>query len=283
MSSTILWNIFSDAVVDSFNIYRSITGITVTFPNSLAAGDTLVFAATSPKKQTVTLSVGVPTIDTVLADINAQAHGLKAVKSTSGTTLYIRCTSNTNPKLKLYPCTFLTHTGQTVRIIAPKSEWSLLTSLGTILNQTAYDYPDPNGDSTDWYRITTVTGIIESLPSQDQKASVVPGVPGSFCVVEGRVIDLQNRPVASAHVRATIMIPVGVNSNSGVTKRRKVVITDSFGRWSMPILQKQQVLFEIPAIGYNQVIKVPEENFALFKDLAANNDYYFNPAGESVP
>lgn len=271
MTNKVRWNVFADADVDSFNVYRAITGITVGFPNSLVVGDKLVFAAASSQMQTVTLGAAVPTIDTVLADINAQAQGLKATKS--GTNLYVRCTARDNPKLKLYACSFLTNTSQAVRIVVAKLEWVTIAPVPFVIGQVAYEYDDVAGDPLDWYHITSVKTGVESVPSQDQQALIVPE---DFCVIEGRVVDLQNNPIANAEVKASVMVPVGMTSNAGIAKRCKSVVTDELGRWNLPILQGQQILFQIPVVGYNQVILVPAQDFILFKDLKPVDDYNFD-------
>jgi hypothetical protein len=277
MTNKVRWHVFDDADVDSFNVYRAITGLTVTFPNALQSGDKLTFAATSPQQQTVTLRPDAPSIDTVLADINSQAKGIEASKSTDNTELFIRCTAKTNPKLKLFSCSFLTHLGEQPRIIVAKLEWSVVGNVLFEEGTSAYGFDDENGDPLDWYHVTSIKDSVESIPSQDQQALLVPE---DFCVVEGRIVDIQNNPISGAEVKASIMIPVGTSDNAGITVQSKSMVSDSLGRWNLPILQKQQVLFEIPAIRYNQVVEIPEQPYILFKDLKPLNDHYFAPAGE---
>ena len=274
--NTVRWNVFNDAVVNSFNVYRAVTGVVITFPNAIVAGDRFLFAATSPQVQLVTLTSGTPTIASVAADITTQARGVKV--TVVGNELFIRCTARENPKLKLLDCPFLAHAGQGARIIIPANEWIPIASVPFVAGQFSYTHGDTGGDPLDWYHVTSVTAGVESIPSQNQQALIVPE---DFCVVEGRVIDLQNNPIAGAEVKATVMIPVGVSDNSGIIKKSKTVVSDELGRWNLPILQGQQVLFEIPLIGYNQVVLIPTQAYILFKDLVPLNDHYFAPAGET--
>lgn len=275
MSNTIQWSIFDDADADSFKLYRAVTGLVVTFPNSLVTGDILSFSATSPSVQKVTVSS--TDIDSVLASINSQAKGLKATRNTAGTKLFVRCTAREGAKLKLYACTFLTHTSQSVRIIAPRSEYSLVTTVSVVPSQTDYTYSDVDGDPLDWYQVTSVKTGIESVPSTDQQSFLAPP---NLCMVEGRITDLQNNPVSGVEVKASVMVPVAEANNSGLTTPEIVVVTDVLGRWNMPLIRSQQVLFLIESIGYNQVVILPDSSSALFRDLKPVGDYYFSPSGD---
>ena len=271
----VLWSSYSDSDADSFKIYRAITGIAVDFPNTLTTGDQFIFAATSPSIQRVTIAA--TDIDSVATAINSQAQGVKATKSQSGTTLFIRCTARNNAKLKLMPCAFLAHTGQALRIVVPGLEFQLLTTVSADPAPADYEYDDADGDPLDQYRITSVKSSVESVPSIIQMPLITPE---SLCVVEGRVLDVQNNPISGALVQASPIGGVEVSDNSGLVSPGLQVTTDELGRWSMPVLQGTQLLFQIAAIGYNQVVQIPAQPYMLFKDLAPVNDYYFSPDGE---
>lgn len=275
--NVINWSTFDDSAVDSFNIYRAVTGLVVTFPNSLQSGDVLQFAATSPTVQKVTFSA--TDINSVAGAINAQAKGLTAAVNQAGTTLFIRCGAAENPKLKLYPCTFLTHTSQAVRIVVPKLEFSLLASVPGVLAPSSYSYTDADGDPLDWYYITSVKSSVESIPSIYQKPVITPE---AVCTVEGRIIDVQNNPIRDAEVRVSPIGGVDSSDDAGIVTPAICAFTDDYGRWSLPLLQNQQLLFQIPAIGYNQVCAVPAQSFCLFENLSPVNDYYFSPTGEPM-
>jgi hypothetical protein len=45
-------------------------------------------------------------------------------------------------------------------------------------------------------------------------------------------------------------------------------------------MQGQEVLLQIPSIGYNQVVVIPNQSYVLFTDLAPEIDYYYSPTGE---
>jgi hypothetical protein len=111
----------------------------------------------------------------------------------------------------------------------------------------------------------------------DQQSFIVPE---SLCMVEGRITDLQNSPVVGAEVSASILVPVHATSNTGLSTPEITTITDELGRWSMPLIQGQQVLFLIPSIGYNQVVTLPTTSAVLFNELKPVNDYYFSTTGD---
>lgn len=269
MSTTVKWNTFTDTLVDSFKIYRAVTGVVVSFPNSLVTGDKLVFAATSPTRQVVVLTG--TNISQVAADVNAQAKGLKA--TIDGTNLILRCTARTNPKLKLEACTFLTHTGVTPQLIGPAQNFVYLDSVTFDSEINQYEYTDPVGDPVDYYRITTLMGSTESGPSQSTQSIIDAG---NICMIEGRVINSQNDPVLGAEVSASVVVPVGSEEDSGIVPEVHTVYTDELGRWSIPFIRSQLILFQIPALGYNQVIQVPDAPSALFRGLKPVNDNEFD-------
>lgn len=274
MSTTVYWSTFLGADCDSFNLYRAMTGIAVEFPNSLQVGDQLIFSATTTTVQTVTLTA--TDIDGVAVAINA-AKGVKATKSQSGAFLYIRATANTpDAKFKLLPCTFATHIGETPRLVPPRTEFEPLFSQPRLVDTFDYGYPDADGDASDWYHITSVSGAVESIPSLDMQA--LP-TPDPFCVVEGRVTDLQNRPVVGVEVRVQSLPPPHITSNAGLITTEVVATTDSYGRWAVALLQGQSVLFRIPAVSYNNTVTIPAQRYILFKDLVpTSNDFYGDPS-----
>lgn len=275
--NTVLWSSYDDSTATSFKVYRAITGISVTFPNSLNTGDVLIFSATSQTIQKVT--IGATDIASVANAINAQAKGLQATVSQSGLVLFIRCTSSNNPKLKLYPCNFLTDTSTSLQIIVPKLNFVNITTVSATPAPANYSYSDLDGDPLDWYYVTSIVSSTESIPSIYQSPLVTPE---SLCVVEGRVKTIQNSPIVGAEVRASPIGGTETSDNSGLVSPPIVATTDSYGRWSLPVLQGSQLLFQVPSIGYNQVVEVPAQSSVLFQNLVPVNDYYFSPDGDTT-
>jgi hypothetical protein len=272
--TTIGWNVYSDAEPDSFDVYRAITGVKFSFPNALQAGDILLFQATTRDLQK--LVVAAADIDSVVALLNT-AHGIKAVKS--GTDVYVRCSARTNPKLKIQPCSFAANAGIPSGLYNERQNFVVIGNVPFITGTSVYSFADADGDPLDWYHIVSITGADRSLPSIDMQALLTP--PG-LCNVEGRVSDLQNRPVVGVLVDAHIQIPVGKVENTGLVTPNVQTITDCMGRWSLPLLRNQLVLFQIEAIGYNEVLVVPDAAFALFKDLKPVDDHLFTPGGDPI-
>jgi hypothetical protein len=277
------WHTYLDTDADSFNLYRSIVGIIVPFPNSLTIGDKLVFSVTSNDVQKVILTA--TDIDTVVSDINENGNGVIAMKDVGGTNLLIRSKSKIDPRFKLYPCTFATNTSQTPRSILPRTEFNLLANIAFVNTQSDYEYEDVDGYCNDWYRITTIKGANESKPSQAQPVIDADDI----CVVEGSLADLKSDPVAGVVIKAIIAVPVGTGSypghfdNAGLIKKEISTVTDEEGRWSFGVMKSKLVIFQIEDIGYNQAINVPNQPYILFKDLIATNDHYYNPPGEVIP
>ena len=275
MANTLFWSAYADADCTTFNVYRALTGIAVNFPNSLAIGDVFSFSAISSDIQNITLTA--TDISSVAATLTAKGRGIRVAISSSGSTLFIRCTGSIRPVFRLYPCTFLTHIGQSPRFIGPAMEFTLLTSIARVQGNYDYSALDLDGDPSDWYRLTTARTGNESVPSLPMQAMITPE---PFCVIEGRVVDLQNNPISGAEVIAAVQPQVGESSNSGIVLSKHTVMTDMLGRWSVSLLQGQSVMFRIPSIGYNQGFTVPQLDYILFDNLNGNLDYYFSPNGE---
>lgn len=277
MPNKLRWYNYGTTPPTSFNIYRAVTGLVVEFPGGLVSGDKLVFSATSPTIQTI--AIGSVAIDSVVALINAKAKGIVASKSTSGDKLYLRCTAEAGAKFKLLPCDFSYNTEQDARIIGPAMEYELIDSIPYVSGQDAYEYADNTGHPLDWYHITTVTGAVESEASLDFQAIQDDGL----CIVEGQIVNLSGRGVFNSEVSVKIIVPVQEDTarNQAISQNSISTISDHMGRWRLPLLRSQQVLLQIPAIGYNQVVTVPDQDFVLFKDLIPGNDHYLNPAGDN--
>ena len=262
MATTLLWSSFADANCDSFNLYRAIAGITVAFPNTIAIGDKLVFSASKSTQQIVTMSG--TTCDTLVADILAQAKGITAVKRADNSAVFIRVTATQHPRFQLYPCTFATHTSQLPRVIVPRLEFTLITNQTRDTGVFDYTFLDADGSPADWYHMTSVKTSVESFPTLDMQALLAPE---ALCVVVGRVVDAQNRPIIGARVFAQTAPHGDVSDNSGIAGTRFEAHTDLYGRFAIPLLQSQVVLLKIKAIGYNQYVTVPVLPYVLFSDL----------------
>lgn len=278
MSATLKWNAYADAAPDSFNVYRAVTGVVISFPNSIAAGDVFLFQATNRDVQRVTIN-SAATIDDVANSINQKAKGLKATKSEDGTKLFLRCTAKQNPKLKIQPCSFAANAGISSGLYTAQKEYDLVDTVVFVPDQFYYEFLDVDGDRLDWYRISSVTGGMESLPSIAAQPIIAPP---SLCVVEGRISDMQNNPIAGAVVQAKVEVPLGSTDNTGLTLPGITTETDALGRWSLPLIRSQLVLFQIEAIGYNEVLVIPDASYALFKDLKPANDHLFAPGGDPL-
>jgi hypothetical protein len=275
--TTFYWYAYQNATNDYFNVYRSICGITITFPNTIVAGDILKFSATSPDVQYITMPSG--NIDAILAEINTVGRGIEATKSSDNSKLFIRCTVDQGAKFKLSgTAEFLSNTTQTARVIIPKLEWVLVGSVPRVANVFAYNFPDPDGSYLDYYRITSVTGTTESVPSI---ASQPIMDPSTMCVLEGRIVDNKSLPVENAKITAAIKIPsLEHTADEYISTDAQTVTTDKYGRFSIALLRCQQYLLQIPAVGYNEVVTAPDLPTARLIDLVPTTEMRYSPNGD---
>lgn len=269
---SIAWAAYDDVDCDSFNVYRSVPGFVVPFPNALQVNDELRFAATSPDIQTITFTA--VDIDSVVTQFNAAAKGMYAAKTDAGDAIIFRLNATSKAKLKLYNCLFLDHVSQSARIIVPELEWALLDNVPLVVNVFEYDYSDLDGTELDSYRITSVSGVEESLPSLVQKPVI--GVD-LLCAVEGRVVDSVNRPVQGLIVRAEVRVPMAQTDGHGLDGHPVEVKTDDFGRFTIYLPRCGVYLLQIPAVGYNETIQVPDQASAGFLDIIPTLAGRFSP------
>lgn len=276
------WTSFDDADCDEFRIYRSVCGFVLSFPLSGAViGSELKVQATSPFTQSVVLSsdsaIG------VASDINNTLKGVKATVSDSGTEVIVRVTAtDSNRKLKILPCSFCTETGLSPRIILTGSEWELVGSVPRVNDEFEYEYEDVDGDFFDLYRVASVKGSTESLPSLIRSPFIT--LP-ALCALEGRLISHENRPYANVVVRARSYIPGDCEDGAFISGSVDVrtVRTDVYGRFALNLLQKHVYLLEIPALGYNEVIEVPEAAWGRLVALPSTSKHWFSPgAGDPI-
>lgn len=269
------WAAYNDATASSFNVYRSVPGLTISFPNSLVIGDQLIFSATSLTMQTITFTA--VDINSVVSQFNSGAAGAYAALDYTGTKVIIRAKATLNSKFKLYPCTFATHTSQAPRTIVPQLEWSLIGSVNFSANVYSYSYTDVDGTELDSYRITSVASSVESLPSLVEMPQLGTD---TLCAVEGRVCDSQNRPVVGMLIQAQPRLPETYSDGHGVDQHYVQVYTDGFGRFSLYLSRGAIYLLQIPNVGYNETVCVPDLPSAGFIDLIPTLAGRFSPFGD---
>jgi hypothetical protein len=272
---SLAWSAYDDADCDSFNVYRSVPGFVVSFPNSLVIGDQLVFSATSSTVQTVTFSA--VDINSVVSQFNATAKGIKAYKNNAGTAVIFRLQARTGAKLKLYDCTFLTHISLAPQIIVPQLLWALVGNVPRVDTVFDYTYDDIDGTDLDAYRITSVVGSTESLPSLIQTPMLGTDI---LCAIEGRVADSQNRPVQGLIVRAQVRVPMTSTDQHALDWHTTEVKTDAYGRFTMYLPRNCVYLLQIPNVGYNEEITVPDKATAGFLDIIPTSAGDFSPYGD---
>jgi hypothetical protein len=272
---TVNWETYYNASCDTFNVYRSICGIVIPFPNSLEIGDQLNFAATSTTPQSITFTA--VDIASIVSQFNAQALGAVAVQNQAGTAVLIRCTATHKARFKLYPCTFATHASLTPGITLPGLTWTEITSVARATGVYSYSYPDPDGQFLDRYQITSVKSSVETFPTLVAEPLLSSDL---LCVVEGRVTDHTGRPLVSAKVRAQISTPPEHVEEQTLYKDSHYTYTDEYGRFRVPLIRCKIYVLEILDVGYNQSVVVPNLSSANFLSLKPTAKDQFFPFGD---
>jgi len=264
---TIKFAAYTDAEIDEYRVYRSITGFTIPFPNTITSEDQLIISATDPEKQFINFS------DTSIAGmqlaINKKLRGLVATPKSDSSALIVRAAATIKPKIKLFSSTFLDNANQEARIIAPRSEYTQVATIPFDGSIEIYAWEDADGDNRDWYYITTVKDGIESLPTyQLQPAIYKP----DLCVISGRLTDLQSNPLPGVELRLGL---IAKHQPDPITTKDVVITTDELGRFVVAVQQGRLVLFLIEQIGYNEIIRIPAQPFVSFADLVPVNDHFY--------
>lgn len=271
---SLYWLAFLDANCTAYQVYRAITGLIVPFPNGLGTSDKLILSATSIDTQTITFSA--MDIDSMIAQINSTGKGLKASKNLAGTKMFVRCTATHKARMKLYPSSFLTNLGQSPRIIVPGLEYQQVGAVARVNGTYNYTFTDPDGSPLDWYYITSL-GTSESIPSR----AAQPVIPlDLMCVLEGRITDSQNNPAGGAEVIAFLRQYESHEAGENLTKPPVKTVTDSFGRFLLPLVRCQQYVLQVPSIGYNETILLPNQDVANLNQLVPTLAGRFSPFGD---
>ena len=270
------WDTYADTDCDSFNVYRSVPGFILSYPNDLSAGDVLTFSATDGAIQNITFSA--VDIDSVVAIFNDAALGVVATKIQAGTAIIFRITATANPKLKLYACTFLTDADiEAPSIIVPDMNFTLIGNVVTVDNTTNYSFSDPDGTQYDSYEITSVTDSVESLPSIVQSPLIGTDI---LCVVEGRFCDSQNRPVVGLKINAQVSTQTAYADGRGIYGDAISATTDEYGRFSIALTQNTVYLLSIPDVGYNWNVCIPALPSTEIVYLVPSTEADFSPFGD---
>jgi len=267
--NTITWFNYADtdpSVI--FNVYRSIPGFEFLF-SALSANPNFRFAATSPDVQEVIVST--TNIDAAVTSLNA-ARGIKATKTSDNLSIQVRLTAQSSARLKMYKCTLLEDLNiASGTIIVPGMNFKLLGPVAYDVDAEPYAFEDDDGSYLDMYHITSTFAGEESIPSIEA-SPLLTGI--NYCVAEARFIDIQGRPV---HGVEMIAEPALLDGGRLSTNKIKV-ISDAYGRVSVPLIQGQQYVLHIPAIGYNQFINVPlDANFLDITQWPATQGPEFSP------
>jgi hypothetical protein len=266
---------------DSYKIFRAITGFEITFPNTLAIGDYLLTQVKGTELQKITLTGA--TAAAVSADINSQAQGIRADVTLAGNIL-VRAASVDDPFFRTLSSPVLTKLSMSPASYRPRENFVLVGTLpGTPMTfeygdtELDYSFTDQDGSQElDWYYHTSILGSEESAPSIATTALPQSGM----CVIQGQLKIKAGRNVV---VSAKLEIPPKLDANSlWIDKEATKTITDSQGRFAIQVPRSNLTLFQIDAIGYNEVIFVPDEPFALLKDLQPVNDHLFTEYGDPI-
>lgn len=269
------WSTFEDSTASQFIIYRAITGVAITLADTaFQVGDVLKIQLGNAAVQSVTITA--TDVNSLVSTINDNLDGVLAAKSSDATMLFIRSTATKDAKFRLLPCTFQDHADQEARTIVPALEWVGIHTTTFVPSTYNYVFTDSDGTEFDAYRISSVDSETEeeSLPSITQYPQLGTDL---LCAIEGRVCDSTNRPVQSLKIKASPRLMEEHKSDHEISTQTTEAITDVYGRFVIYLPRERVYLLEIPAISYNEVVKVPDQAAVGFLDLIPTLTGRFSP------
>lgn len=270
--NTVRWFNFLDTEADFFRVYRAIPGVEFLFSSISSAATSFKFSVSGNEIQEIPLNT--TSISTLVSSLNA-GKGIVANATYNSLSVQIRLASySPTARLKIYPNTFASQIGYpTGTIVVPELNFTLISTLNYLDQDIPYVYVDQDGADNDAYRITSVLGTQESLPSIIQKP-LLPGV--YYCVAEARFINVQGRPVTGVIVHAE----PAVLDCSGLSTNIITATSDAYGRVSLPLIQQQYYRINIPAIGFSKFILTPDSEFIDLTAWPATTAPDFSPTGD---
>lgn len=272
MSICIRWGQIKGADVASFKIYRSIVGFIATDAQGSAIdGTDLVLNMNGTGEQTFVFN----DTDSAVTTINQTIEGGHAFDSFQDDTKFLLRSDikDENGSVEIVGGTAMNALGITPRVITEQSEEDLIHTEPVAEEENAtYEYKDPDGDTEDWYRMTTVdSNGNESRPTEYKQAT---SDSGALCVVEGMVTDLQGARVPDAVIQAQIMdFDQTVIDPTYVSTDVIETLSQSDGRWALPILQNTLVRLVVDAVNYDEYVRIPEKTWVEWTDLEITQEH----------
>ena len=268
---TLKWSRFPESYITSYNVYRAIIGFKAPIVNIV--GKTLILRMNGGTPQTImfnTMSI----VDT----INSVLNGGKAYPSQDGFNFYVRSIIRQAPgSVEIMGGSALMDLGLSAKLITEKSDAMIIANpLANVNPNAAETFTDPDGVFEDFYAIASISPTsIESLKTPWQQPIQSAG---PICVVEGLITDVQGVRIPDCEIIANLVVPPKNLQMAYITKEPVRTLTSVDGRFSLPLLQGALVKFEVPSIGYSQMVTIPSKSYIFMKDLLVDEDYAY-PTG----
>lgn len=266
---TLKWAPIVGADVASYRVYKSMIGFMADL-NPTAAGKTLLLKVKGGPLQTVTFTAD------LIASFNAAVSGASAYPSaTTGKFLVRGDDRSVTGSVEIVGGTALIALGLSPRVITDKSHADLIATVEAPEDQKqVVSFIDQDGTSDDYYSLATVDsqGAVSDLAALTKPTSP----SGPLCSIEGQVVNPAGMPVVDAKVRVRVInAPNKANAKAYVNQQVLQTLSDPSGNFRISVLQGCIARIEIPEIGYDQPVKIPEESFALLSELEVDTDYRF--------
>ena len=264
---TLRWATFPESDTVSYNVWRSIIGFSAPLVDltglslhiRINGGDVQYFNFTGPM---------------VVEAINSVIEDGKAYFAQNGRFIIRSNVRKAPGSVEIVGGTALGILNLVPKLITEKSDPELIASITANPDPTTMEvFYDHDGAIEDYYSIST----INSISSESMRSPWAQPIQtaGPVCVLEGVIADLQGVRIPDAEIIATIQTPPKKLTMAYITKEPIITRSGPDGRFSLPLLQCALVKLEIPAIGYMQMVTIPERSYILIQDLLVDENYTY--------
>lgn len=247
-----------------FRVYRSIVGFCGKLGPSVA-GKTLELKVNNETVQTITFG-----IDPV-ADLNLVEGGAAYTNFAGDGFLFRSDIRDTPGYVEIVGGTVLSPDVLEIgvgRLIEAQSEDKLIAEVledGRPATE-AYEYKDNDGSLLDYYAVSAV----DDNDDESSKTPYMQPLSSSkpLCVVEGTLCNIEGARICDALVKYKIAeYSIAVDKKSSLGIGELEVRTSHNGRFCFAVVQGIDIHLSIPAIGFSEVVCIPEVDFCFLNEL----------------
>lgn len=259
------WKPYQDPAIETYRVYRSFIGFVGKVTSSLAGKTLQLRVGTSSNPGSIQNITFGPDY---LRSLNQQLVGAKAWTGfTDGTFVFRPDNRSLDASIELVGGDAL----PLLDIGAPRviDAMSESIAIADIPQQDEklfeYCYYDHDGSLLDFYSIAPVIAGMEGSKSPFERV-VDTGLDS--CVIEGSLVNIHGSPLVDKLIKVSSPFnEYNINEEDWVGLAPSAFMSEHNGRFSFLAIRGTKIRVSIPSIGYEGVMKVPDQEFAFLSSL----------------